>query len=83
MEPPRPRQNTMGLVSLILGIASVPLVLCYPLGLLAGVAAVVLGTLGVRKANQGLASNRGQAIAGLACGAAGVAIMLIVIALPD
>jgi hypothetical protein len=81
--PGAPRQNnTLGLLSLILGIASIPLVLFFGLGLPAGIAAVVLGLLGKRRAEDGEASNRGQAIAGLICGSAGAALALLAILLP-
>ncbi|MDO3702469.1 hypothetical protein Q3W71_12365 [Micromonospora sp. C28SCA-DRY-2] len=75
------QQNTLGLVSLILGIASIPLVCCFYLGIPVGIAAVVTGYLGKQKATQGLASNAGQAKAGLICGAvgAGLGILLIIL----
>lgn len=75
--------NTLGLLALILGIASIPLVLCYALGLPVGIAAIVLGVLGLRQARLGRASNRGQALAGLVCGAVGTLAMVVIIALPD
>ncbi len=73
--------NTLGLVSMILGIAAIPLVCCFYLGLPLGIAAVVLGFMGRQKADQGLATNRGQAQAGFFCGIAaiGFAIILIII----
>ncbi|SCL19436.1 protein of unknown function [Micromonospora nigra] len=76
------QQNTLGLVSMILGIASIPLGCCLYLGLPLGIAAVVTGWLGKQKADQGLASNAGQAKAGLICGAvgAGLTVLLLVLA---
>jgi len=73
---PGQQQNTLGLVSMILGIASIPLVCCY-LGIPLGISALVTGWLGKQKAAQGLADNNGQAIAGLICGAIGVVVGLL------
>jgi hypothetical protein len=67
--PPAEPSNTQGLVSMILGIVALPLVCCFGIGIPLGIAAAVLGFLGKRKADQGLATNRGQALAGLICGA--------------
>jgi uncharacterized protein DUF4190 len=72
-----PPNNTLGLVSMILGIISIPLLCCFYLGLPLGIAAVVLGFMGRQKADQGLASNRGQASAGLICGAIAVGLGIL------
>ncbi|WP_033776334.1 DUF4190 domain-containing protein [Salinispora cortesiana] len=72
---PAGKQNTLGLVSMILGIASVPLACCF-LGLPVGIAAAVTGWLGQQKVEQGLADNRGQALAGMICGAIGALLGL-------
>ncbi|WP_431972805.1 DUF4190 domain-containing protein [Micromonospora haikouensis] len=78
---PQGQNNTLGLVSMILGIASIPLVCCLYLGIPLGIAAVVTGYLGQQKAAQGLASNGGQARTGLICGAigAGLGVLLIIL----
>ncbi|MEE6263312.1 DUF4190 domain-containing protein [Plantactinospora sonchi] len=69
------RDNTFGLISMILGIISLPILLCCsPLSIIGGVAAIVLGILGRGKASRGEASNPGQALAGLICGAVAVAL---------
>jgi hypothetical protein len=88
--PPPPPQgspggapnNTLGLVSMILGIASIPLVCCFYLGIPLGIAAAITGWMGKQKAEQGLANNRGQAMAGLICGivAVGIGILFIILA---
>lgn len=78
-----PRANTIGLVAMVLGILSLPLIFCYALGLPAGIAAVVLGAVGVYQANRGVASNRNQALIGLICGALALIAMIVIIALPD
>jgi hypothetical protein len=70
-------QNTQGLVGMILGIASIPLLCCFYLGLPLGIAAVIVSWLGLQKAKAGQANNRGQAMAGLICGAVTVVLGII------
>ena len=69
--------NILGLLSMIIGIISLPLVLCCGLFVVVpGGAAAVLGFLGKRKANRGEATNGGQAMAGLICGIAAVVLSI-------
>jgi hypothetical protein len=80
--PPAGRNNTLGLLGMIFGIASIVLVVCC--GFLAiplGGAGVVLGILGINKAKQGLADNRGMALAGVICGAIGLTLSIAYIVL--
>ncbi|HEX6497956.1 MAG TPA: DUF4190 domain-containing protein [Micromonosporaceae bacterium] len=76
--PPLPPSGgtQYGLLSMIFGIVSIPLVLCCSLGVALGVAGVVLGVLALRTPNPTRPSDRNQGIAGLACG--GVAIVLTI-----
>ncbi len=60
--------NTFGLLSMIFGIVSIPLLCCFYIGIALGIAAVVLGIIGLNKANRGEADNKGMAIAGISCG---------------
>ncbi|MGC4744272.1 DUF4190 domain-containing protein [Micromonospora sp. DT201] len=71
------QNNTLGLVSMILGIASIPLLCCFYLGLPVGIAGIVTGYLARQKVAQGQANNAGQAKAGLICGAVGVGLGII------
>ena len=71
------QSNTLGLVAMILGIASIPLACCPFLGVPVGIGGLVTGYLGRQKAAQGLASNAGQAKAGLICGAVGVGLGIL------
>ena len=64
-------QNTLGLVAMILGIASIPLACCY-LGIPLGIAGLVTGWLGRQKAARGEANNGSQALTGLICGGVGL-----------
>ncbi|MFF0151307.1 DUF4190 domain-containing protein [Micromonospora sp. NPDC005203] len=73
------QNNTLGLVSMILGIAAIPLLCCFSLGIPVGIAAVVTGYLARKKVAQGQASNAGQAKAGLICGAVAVGLGIVVI----
>ncbi|GAA3267069.1 MULTISPECIES: DUF4190 domain-containing protein [Dactylosporangium] len=76
---PAQPQNTLGLVGMILGIASIPLAFCCSIGLPLGIAAVICSYLGQNKVKQGLANNEGNAKAGLICGAIGIGLTIIVI----
>ncbi|GAB3387174.1 DUF4190 domain-containing protein [Micromonospora halotolerans] len=75
------QNNTLGLVSMILGIVSIPMVCCLYLGIPIGIAGVITGYLAKQKADQGLASNAGQAKAGLICGAVGAGLGILVLIL--
>lgn len=61
------QNNNPGLLAMIFGILSIPLVFCW-IGAGFAIASIVLGVIGTQKASKGLASNRGQAITGIACG---------------
>jgi hypothetical protein len=74
-------QNTLGLVGMILGIASIPLVCCLYIGLPLGIGAVVVSYLGLNKVNQGLANTTGMALAGLICGGVGAVLGLLLLIL--
>ncbi|PWR13941.1 hypothetical protein DKT68_00445 [Micromonospora acroterricola] len=75
------QNNTLGLVSMILGIASIPLVCCLYLGIPLGIAGIVTGYLARQKVAQGQANNAGQAKAGLICGAVGVGLGILLLIL--
>ncbi|MFC0007009.1 DUF4190 domain-containing protein [Micromonospora siamensis] len=79
---PQAQNNTLGLVSMILGIAAIPMLCCLYLGIPIGIAAVITGYLGQQKVAQGVANNGGQAKAGIICGAiaAVLGIVLIILA---
>lgn len=75
-------QNGMGTAALILGIAGF---FCLPL--ISSVLAIVFGRIGMTRADQGLATNRGSAkagfilgIIGLALGAVGLIIWIVALA---
>ncbi len=66
--------NGLGIAAMVVGIVALVLSWIPFLGLLLAIVALVLGVLGLRKANRGEATNKGMAIAGLATG--GVALII-------
>lgn len=66
--------NALGITSLVLGIVSIPLCLCWGIGALAGIPAIILGYLGRQRADRGEATNRGMAVAGIVTGIVGAAL---------
>ena len=81
--PPAPTGNNgLSLASMITGIVSVVLACCcWFLGLPAGIAAIVLGFIGLKQTRERGQAGRGMAIAGIATGAAGVLLAIIVLIL--
>ncbi|WP_260475015.1 DUF4190 domain-containing protein, partial [Streptomyces sp. WAC 05379] len=68
--------NGMGTAGLVLGIISAVIFCLWPVAIVVGVLAVIFGAIGRGKARRGEATNPGQALAGIICGAAGVALGL-------
>jgi hypothetical protein len=78
--PPSTQNNTLGLLALIFGVLSIPLGFCCGiLSVPAGLAGIVLGILGIRKAAEGQASNRGMAVAGAICGGVGLVVTVLAV----
>lgn len=67
-------QNGMGTAALVLGI--IGLVGCGGFTIILPLLATIFGAIGRKKADQGLANNRGQATAGLVMGIIGLVIGL-------
>jgi hypothetical protein len=72
VRPPsaRPR-NGLGVAALVLGVASLVAALSFvlfPLGLLGGLVAVILGAIALSRGRTSGATNTGQAWAGTICG---------------
>lgn len=71
--PPSSGSNGMAIAALVLGLISLAGTLFCGAGVLFGAIAIVLGVLGVRKANELVGQpQRGVAIAGIVTGALGV-----------
>jgi membrane-bound ClpP family serine protease len=70
--PPSARPgNGLGVAALVLGVASLVAAVSFvlfPLGLLGGLVAVVLGGIAVARGRTKGAANPGQAVAGIVCG---------------
>ena len=72
------QQNGMAIASLICGILTLVLGFCCGfVGLLPGIAALVTGYLGLKKADELGGSGKGMAIAGMVLGGIGLVISLI------
>ncbi|MFE0177386.1 DUF4190 domain-containing protein [Streptomyces sp. NPDC059002] len=79
--------NGMGVAALVLGIIAAVGFCLWPLAIVLGVLAVIFGAVGRGKARRGEATNGGQALAGIICGAVGivlgVALLVILVVAPD
>ncbi|GHD30519.1 hypothetical protein GCM10010313_73220 [Streptomyces violarus] len=79
--PPAP-QNGMGIAAMVLGIVSCTLFCLYGIvSLVTGILAVVFGIKGRKRAEAGVATNHGQAQAGLIMGIIGIILGITVIVL--
>jgi hypothetical protein len=77
--PQRQPRNGLGVAALVTGVLALVLAVLFifaPLGALLGLIAVGLGIAGLVRANHGVATNRGQAVAGLVTGAVGLLIAI-------
>jgi membrane-bound ClpP family serine protease len=77
----RGRRNGIGTAALVIGVVALVLVvllLFSPLGAFLGLVAVVLGIVGLVRANRGEADNRGQAVTGLVTGGLALLIGIVV-----
>ena len=72
--PSSAAQNGMGTAALVLGILG--LVFCGGFTIILPLLATVFGAIGRKKADQGLANNKGSATAGLVMGIIGLAVGL-------
>ena len=70
--PAGPPQNGMGTAALVMGILQF-----FCLGIVGSILAIIFGRIGMRNAEQGLATNGGSAKAGYWLGIIGVIISVI------
>ncbi|MEU8653955.1 DUF4190 domain-containing protein [Streptomyces sp. NPDC048737] len=66
--------NGMGITAMVLGIVAAVGFCLWPIAIVVGVLALIFGLIGRSKANRGEATNPGQALAGIICGATGLAL---------
>ena len=72
--------NGLGVAALVLGVASLVAAVSFvmfPLGLLGGLVALILGGIAVTRGRAKGATNFGQAIAGIVCGALALVIAIV------
>ena len=65
-------QNGMGTAALVMGILQF-----FCLGTVGSILAIVFGKIGMNKADQGLATNRGAAKAGFVLGIVGISLTVV------
>lgn len=65
-------QNGMGTAALVMGILQF-----FCLGTIGSILAIVFGRIGMKRADQGLATNRGSAKAGVILGIIGVVMQVL------
>ncbi|MFD4624422.1 DUF4190 domain-containing protein [Streptomyces sp. NPDC058475] len=84
---PMAPSNGMGTAALVLGILAAVVFCLWPLAIVLGILGVIFGAIGRRKVRRGEATNPGQALAGIICGAVGIALgiamLVILIVVPD
>jgi hypothetical protein len=72
--------NAMGVAALVLGVASLVAAVSFvlfPLGLMGGLVAAVLGVIAVTRGRASVATNSGPAIAGIVCGVLALVIGIV------
>ncbi|RII09613.1 hypothetical protein DSC45_30405 [Streptomyces sp. YIM 130001] len=74
---PPPPGNGLGTTSLVLGIIAAVGFVLWPLAIVLGVLSLIFGSIGRQKAARGEANNGGQALAGIICGSAGLALAVL------
>jgi hypothetical protein len=74
-------QNGLSTASLVLGIISLVIFCLWPVSIILGVLAVILGFVGRRRAGRGESTNPGQALAGIICGAVGLVLGVTLVVL--
>jgi hypothetical protein len=78
---PMAPSNGLGTAGLVLGIIAAVGFCLWPVALACGILAVIFGAIGRGKARRGEATNPGQALAGIICGAVGIALAIAFVVL--
>ncbi|MFJ9566579.1 DUF4190 domain-containing protein [Streptomyces fuscichromogenes] len=77
----RAPDNGLGTASMVTGIISAIGFCLAPVALVMGVLAIVFGAIGRARVKKGVATNGGQALAGIICGSAGLVLAAVFITL--
>jgi membrane-bound ClpP family serine protease len=80
IEPETRPRNGLGVAALVLGVASLVAAVSFvlfPLGLLGGLVAAVLGGIAAARGREKGATNQGQAVAGIVCGVLALAVGIV------
>ncbi|MEV0221096.1 DUF4190 domain-containing protein [Streptomyces sp. NPDC050704] len=84
---PMAPNNGLGTAGLVLGIIAAVGFCLWPVALACGILAVVFGVIGRGRARRGEATNPGHALAGIICGAVGIALaiafVVVFLVVPD
>lgn len=72
--------NALAIAALVVGILSLPAIFTVIFGVILGIAAIVLGVMGVKKARDLQGSGRGLAIGGIVTGTIGLVGSLLIVA---
>ena len=72
-------QNGFGVTALVLGIVGLPFMFACGGGIIASVLTLIFGWLGLKRAQAGVATNKGMAVAGLVLGVIGIVWFVLVI----
>ncbi|MBZ5736851.1 DUF4190 domain-containing protein [Nocardioides mangrovi] len=78
-----PKNSGKAITSLVTGIVSLPMVCCWPLGVVLGILGIVFGVLARKDiaTSSGALKGAGMALAGIICGAVALALIVIVLIL--
>ena len=72
---PEKSGKAFGIVSLVCGIVSLPLICCTYIGLIVAVTSIVFGILSIKKGE----NAKGMAIAGIICSAISIVVIIILL----
>ena len=75
----RQKDSNLALISMILGIVSLPALCVYGAGIPFAIAAIIVGYVALGHINRGEAEGKGMAVAGICCGAGVILLIAILV----